>query len=58
MKITMAKIQSVLIIVMWWITVSGALGCIGSKREMRRKRKHFIQNQDGDRKASKVGAAR
>lgn len=58
MKITMAKIQSVLIMMIWWIVVSEAMDCMGSKREMRRKREHLIQNEEGDRKAIQVGAAR
>jgi hypothetical protein len=48
----MAKIQSVLIMMIWWIIVSEAMDCMGSKREMRRKREHLIQNEEGDRKAS------
>jgi hypothetical protein len=57
MKITMARIQSVLIMMIWWIIVSEAMDCMGSKREMG-KREHLIQNEKGDRKASQVGAAR
>jgi hypothetical protein len=58
MKITMAKIQSVLIMMIWWIIVSEAMDYMGSKREMRRKREHLIQNEEGDRKAIQMGAAR
>jgi hypothetical protein len=38
--------------------LSEAMDCMGSKREVRRKSEHLIQNEEGDRKTSKVGAAR
>lgn len=55
----MVKIQSVLIMMKWWIIVSEAMGCMASKRdEEYSKREHLIENEEGDREAIQVSAAR